>query len=123
TWEADWFLDGSALSNLWIAKAGVSLSPTEKIEVGLDLLYMEALDAFDTPVWRRVGPGRVPLTFLFPFQTRKSDTDLGVQTIVRAEYAYTDDLTLESGWAHLFTGEGLEDGNFVDANGLEFLGG
>lgn len=123
SWEADWILDGSALSNIWIAKAGVSASPREKIEVGLDLLYLEALEAFDTPVFARVGPARLPVTLLFPFLTRESDTDLGFQTILWAEYAYSEDLSFEAGWAHLFTGGGLEDGNFVDANGLEFLGG
>jgi len=123
TWEADWFLDGSALSNLWIGKAGISASPTDKIEIGLDLLYMEALEAFDTPVWGRFGSGRTPLTLLFPFLTRESDTDLGFQTILWSNYAYSDNLSFEAGWAHLFTGDGLEDGNFVDANGLEFLGG
>lgn len=123
SWEADWFLDGSALSNLWIGKAGLSATPSEKLEIGLDFLYLEALDAFDTPVWRRYGPNRTPLTFLFPFQTRKGSKDLGIQAIFWAEYAYSDDLSFEGGWAHLFTGEGLKDGNFVDSNGLGFLGG
>lgn len=123
TWEADWFIDGSALSNVWIAKAGISANPTEKITAGLDVLYFETLAAFDTPVFGRVGPNRAPLTLLFPFVTRESDKDLGVETILWAEFAYSDDVSFEAGWAHFFTGDGLADGNFVGANGLEFLGG
>ena len=123
SWEVDWFLDGSAMSNVWIGKAGVSASPTDAIEVGLDLVYFEVLEAFDTPAAFRLGRFSVPIAPNLSFWTREGDDDLGYQTILWLNYAYSEDLLFEVGWAHMFTGGAFEDGAFVDLNGLGFFGG
>lgn len=123
SWEADWFLDANNLSNVWILKAGVSANPTEKIEVGLDALYFETVDTFRSPVLGRFGASRMPVYALTPWGGKESDPDLGTETVLWMAYAYSDDLLFEAGWAHFFTGDGLEDGNFVNLNGLGFYGG
>lgn len=123
TWESDLYLGASALSNVVIGKIGIEAAPTDKIEVGLDFLYFEALETFETPVWGRFGPDRAPRIFPLPFITRESDSYLGSETVLWMLYAYSEDLTFEAGWAHFFTGDGLADGNFVDGNGLVFQGG
>ena len=40
-----------------------------------------------------------------------------------ATYSYSEDLCFKAGWAHLFVGDGLADGNYNSANGLGFNGG
>jgi len=123
SWEADWFLDTNNLSNVWILKAGVSANPTEKIEAGLDVYYFETVDTFRSPVLGRFGASRMPVYALTPWGGKESDPTLGTETVLWMTYAYSDDLLFEAGWAHFFTGDGLEDGNFVDQNGLGFFGG
>jgi hypothetical protein len=118
SWEAEWFFDGSYLSNAWIGKAGVSATPLEAVEVGLDVLYLETLDAFDAPVSWKVGPFYIPIAQNLPCWTTESDTDLGWETILWATYAYSEDLSFEVGWNHLFTGDALKRGAYSDANGL-----
>lgn len=123
SWEVDWFLDGGNLSNVWILKGGISAAPTEKLDVGLDGIYFEALESFHTPVLARLGQNRIPINGPFPWNGREGDDDLGFETILWGSYAYSHDLTFEAGWAHFFTGDGLKDGSFVDQNGLAFFGG
>jgi hypothetical protein len=38
-------------------------------------------------------------------------------------YNYSEDLYFSVGWDHLFVGDGLEEGNFIGGNGLDFAGG
>ena len=123
SWEVDWFLDASSLSNVWLLKTGISATPTEKLDLGLDLMYFEALDTFRSPVLARLGRNRIPITGPFPWNGRDGDDSLAWQTALWMTYAYSDDLSFEAGWSHLFTGDGLEDGSFVDQNGLAFFGG
>ncbi|MBI2421924.1 MAG: alginate export family protein [Candidatus Hydrogenedentes bacterium] len=123
SFEADSFLDGSNMSNIWMLKAGGTLSPTEKLELGLDMLYFEVVEPFDTPVLGRVGKSRTPVYSIFPFWTRESDEQLAWEFTFWLAYAYSEDLSFELGWGHFFPLEGLEDGSFVDSMGLEFYGG
>ncbi len=123
SWEVDWFLDGGSLSNVWLLKTGVSATPTEKFEVGLDAIYFETVDPFRSPVLGRFGRSRLPVYSPFPWGGKKSDGTLGTETIAWVTFNYSDDLLFEAGWAHFFTGKGLEEGNFVDQNGLGFYGG
>lgn len=128
-WEYSEFLDATELSNVWIARGGVSASPTEKVELTLLASYFEAIDEFDVPphfflLGRRflIAPF-VPFMGLAPWWTRSNDSDLGWELELIAKYNYTEDLSFEAGWAHLFAGDGLGDGNFVNSNGLAFNGG
>ena len=67
--------------------------------------------------------GRVPIAPGLSWWTTENDTDLGVETQIFFEYNYSEDLTFELGWAHIFTGDGLAEGNYSRWNGLLFTGG
>ena len=130
-WEYSEFLDtDGALSNCQIFRAGVSAMPTESIELKLDVTYMEALDEFAAPAYFTLGRYRIPWAPVFilgipidSWLTDDSDNDLGWEVKLSGIYHYSEDLTFEAGWAHLFTGDGLDDGNFTQSNGLAFDGG
>ena len=119
------FIDvNSDLSNVWLITAGVSAAPTESVKVNLKATYFEALDTFQTIQYWNVAGTRIVPVFPFPFWfTRDNSSDLGWEVDLSAVYNYTEDLTFEVGYSHFFTGEGLKEGNFVNANGLAFNGG
>lgn len=122
-YEYDYFFDASALSNCWLLQAGAAICPTEKLELSADITYINALGTFDRPLSVPFGPGRLFLAPDYPFLTKSGSGDLGWQLGVNAAYAYSDDLAFELGWAHLFAGDALEDGVFVDEHGLRYVGG
>ncbi|HEX72086.1 MAG TPA: hypothetical protein ENN65_02085, partial [Candidatus Hydrogenedentes bacterium] len=93
-WKDDIFFDSSALSNVWKFKTGASLNITESLEAALDLTYTGVVDAFDTPVLRRVGPYRAPIAF-FPFVTSKGAKDLGFEVCLSLGYDYSESLRFE----------------------------
>ena len=115
-------LDRSDLSNVWLARGGVTAHPTESITLGATVSYFQSLAAYEAPVHTNVfgHPLWLPgLTFL----TRPNDKDLGIETGLTATYNYTSDLQFEAGWYHLFSGDGLTEGNYSLGNGLLFTGG
>jgi len=57
------------------------------------------------------------------FWTNESSAEMGVETGLWSRYHYSEDLVFEAGWSHLFTGDGLLEGNYCDYHGLEFNGG
>jgi hypothetical protein len=111
------------LSNFWTVRGGVSAHPTESIETGLDVSYFGVLETFDLPRHVKVGSNRILLARGLSFLTQESGDDLGWELNLWLKYRYTADLTFETGWSHLFTGDGLADGNFNDMHGLLFNGG
>ncbi len=111
-WSYSGVLDGTDLTNAYIFHTGFNLLPTEKIEVAFDLGYYLADETFDQP-----------RLFLFPFWTRESDDELGFEFDISMTYNYSEDLYFCVGWDHLFVGDGLEEGNFIGGNGLDFAGG
>ena len=122
-WNYSDILDSTDLSNFWTARIGVSAAPTENIEFLVRLSYFESVETFDEPYsfwWNRTR--FVPFWFL-PWLTQEVDDELGWELGTYVSYAYSEDLTFELGWMHLFVGDGLEHGNFGDSNGLGFLGG
>jgi len=111
SWREDWVLDGNDMSNFWKAYLSVSDTPLDPLEIGLDVLYLQALDAFSHPVG------------LLPFRERTGHKDLGWQLGVWAVYTYSEDLSFEAGYCHYFVGQGIADGVFVYSNGLDLIGG
>jgi len=109
------------LSNAWIGRVGALASPVEKLRVLLMVSYFEAVDEFDAPWTLDVGPWRIPTPF--SFWTEENDASLGVETDLFVWYQYSEDLTFELGWAHLFADDGLTDGQYSRFNGLLFTGG
>ncbi|MBI2425023.1 MAG: alginate export family protein [Candidatus Hydrogenedentes bacterium] len=100
------------LSNFWQMRGGVSLAPSEKVTAGLNVAYFVSDEPFDRPAF----PG---LSFL----TRETDDELGWTTFLWGKYQYSQDLSFMLVWEHLFTGDGLADGNYFARNGLELVGG
>lgn len=106
-WEYSEFIDNTNLSNAWIVRAGVSVSPTEKVKLALALSYYETVDGREDG-W--LGLRRW-------WSDDENDT-IGVEAGLNAVYDYSEDLQFEAGYAHLFVEDGLTDGNFVVGNGL-----
>jgi hypothetical protein len=125
-WEYSNFLDASNadLSNVWLARIGGSIMPTEQLKVNVSGTYFQALEPYDTtwPVIWLFGYRWLPLYDL-SFISQENDDDLGWEVAVSATYQYTEDLSFEVGYSHFFVGDGLSDGNFVINNGLGFNGG
>ncbi len=122
-WEYSEFLENTDLSNTMIFRGGVSAMPTENIEVLLAVSYFDALEEWDEP-WNFyfLGNRFVPFSFL-PWLTEEVDSELGWEVGLYLTYNYTEDLSFEVGYAHLFIGDGLENGQFVNGNGHLFNGG
>jgi opacity protein-like surface antigen len=114
---------GQDLSNAWQARGGVQVKVRDNLSAGLTVAYWEALEPFDRPLALHLGRWYVPVAPEYSFLTRENDTDLGLTTHLHATYNYTDDLFIRVGWEHLFTGDGLEQGNFLHRFGQEFTGG
>ena len=122
-WEYSEFLENTDLSNAYVIRAGVSVMPTESIEVLLKAAYFESLEAFDTPAYFNLGRWMIPIAPALPFWTMENETYLGTEVGLYVTYHYSEDLVFEAGWAHLFTDDGLDEGNFSNGNGLLFNGG
>jgi len=120
------FLDvgNQDLSNVWLARAGVSAMPTENLKVAVMGTYLQTLDAYDTtwPIWWIFGSRVLPL-FPLSFVSDETSKDLGWELTATATYNYSEDLSFQVGYSHLFVGDGLADGNFNLLNGLGFDGG
>ena len=123
-WEYSEFIENTELSNVWIGRGGVSVKPTESTEVLLTVSYFEALEAYDV-TWPNYFLLGTRVTWLAPFSwiTEENDTDLGWEVGLYMTYDYTEDLSFQVGYAHLFVGDGLGQGNFNALNGLGFNGG
>jgi len=115
----------SALSNAWSVRGGVEAAPTESLVLKLNVACYEAVEAFDQPIPRPVYWHDYIFTLNHPFSflTTHGDKDLGWEADLIVTYSYSKDLTFEAGWSHLFTGDGLTEGNYVDLNGLTYSGG
>jgi len=108
-WEYSEFIENTDLSNVFIYRAGVSVQPTEAIEVGLSGTWFEVDDeAPDTGWW---------------FWKNEADTTVGIESSLWMAYQYSDDLSFNMGWAHFFGDDGLEDLNVGPWNGLATYGG
>lgn len=121
--QQDIFLDGTALSNFWLVRGGMEITPTDRVQIGADLLYKEVVEPFARPLGFRLVRWLTPIAPQYPFLQEKGAKDLGWQFSLYGTYAYSDDLSFEAGWTHYFVGEAIRDGAFVDSNGLGFIGG
>ncbi len=111
------------LSNFWMLRGGFSVQPAETLEAGMDLAMFRVIEPFQLPLHCWLNGRRVTFARDLSFLTRTADKDMGWEMGIWGRYRYSDDLTFEAGWSHLFTGKALHDGNFVDLNGLAYNGG
>jgi hypothetical protein len=125
-WEYSEFLADGDLSNAIVFRGGLSLAPTETVEVLLTGAYFLADETFTSNG-----------VLGFPFLGYESDDELGWELGLYLSYDYTEDLVFNFGYAHFFAGDGVDrtrtgifsnlfprfGGNFVNANGLGRVGG
>jgi len=116
------------MSNFWTVKVGVTANATEKVSTGLCVAHFEVLETFDWPRYIQL-PGlwapdiRFPIVPELGFWTQEADDDIGEVAHLWVKYQYSEDLWIKVGWEHLFTGDALEDGNFIKRNGLLMTSG
>jgi hypothetical protein len=94
------FIDSTDLSNVWTVGGGASAQVTESIGITGVANYFQVVEDFGA-----------------------SDDDLGIEVALYASYQYSEDLGFNVGYAHFFSGDGVEDGQFVASNGNAFIGG
>ncbi|MCA1901284.1 MAG: alginate export family protein [Candidatus Hydrogenedens sp.] len=115
------FIDISGMTNFWQVYSGVSVNPTEKVEVSFELSYLQTISPFDSPYSFSLGSYEFyPLGYL-SFFTQENPKDLGWQTLLTLSYAYNEDLNFETGWSHFFVGDGIVKGAFLDNYGTSFI--
>lgn len=119
----NFFDEIAQMSNAWTVGAGVQLHPFECLEIRLQAAYFGVIAPFDLPKSLDIAGRTVPIAGPFSFWTDRADSDLGWDVSLSSIYRYSQDLEFEAGWSHLFTGEGLAEGNYTDYNGLLFSGG
>jgi hypothetical protein len=100
-WEYSEFLGNTDLSNLLILRGGASAQVTEKIDVSGVVTWFQADEE----------------------TAGDSDDDIGIEVGLYANYQYSEDLYFEVGYAHFFSGDGIEDGNYIAGNGGSLVGG
>jgi len=122
-WEYSEFIENTDLSNAYVLRGGVSVQPTESIEALLAISYFKTLEEFDEPKNVSIGGFKVPVAPALSFWTQENDDELGWEAALYVTYHYSEDLSFQVGWAHLFVGDGLQDGQFSALNGLGFNGG
>ncbi len=105
-WEYSEFLENTDLSNAIVYRAGIGVQPSESLSLLLALSYFQADVAEDYGMW---------------FWEWTADDDLGLEAGLYADYQYSEDLVFRAGYAHLFVDDGIEDGNWVNLNGLAQL--
>jgi len=99
------FLDDTSLSNALVYRAGLSGMASERIELGLDLRYIEADDQL------RKG-------WFLGYWEHGGDDANGFETHLHGTYRYSEDLIFRAGWAHFIAEGGVEEGNLILGNGL-----
>jgi len=117
----DNFIDLSGMTNFWQLYSGVSVKPIEKVEVGFEVAYLQAVSAFDKPYSFTMGDIEFYPFSPFSFLTQTNSKDLGWQTLLSLTYQYSEDLSFETGWSHFFIGDGLVEGNFLDNYATSYI--
>jgi hypothetical protein len=111
-------------SNLWAAYGGVMVHPTEALTLVAAVSYVNSLEQYDItwPSFFLLGR-RINLLYPFSFIDQENPDDLCWEASLTAVYRYTEDLSFEAGYSHMFLGDGAAAGNFNIGNGLGFEGG
>ena len=111
-------------SNMWAVFGGVSASPTERLRVVLAGAYVQSLADYKTPwpTFNILGLRVSPLSY-FSFLDESNSDDLCVELALKGVYTYSEDLTFECGYSHMFLSDGAAIGHFNVANGLLTQGG
>ncbi|HOE65968.1 MAG TPA: alginate export family protein [Candidatus Hydrogenedentes bacterium] len=115
--------DNGWLSNFIQAGAGVEFKPTDSVLVHMHVAKDWADKPFDLPWSIKLGRYRVPIMPSWSFLTQEGSTDIGWEGAIWVKYNYTKDLSFLLYYNHLWVGEGLADGAYIQFNGTDFSGG
>lgn len=115
--------DNGWLSNFAQAGLGVEIQPTEAVRLHFHVAKDWIVAPFDYPVSFKLGKFRVPIAPALSFWTEEGSDDIGWEVAFWAKYNYSPDLYFLLYYNHLFTGEGLARGAFIQFNGTDFSGG
>ncbi|MCC6697038.1 MAG: alginate export family protein [Candidatus Hydrogenedentes bacterium] len=110
-------------SNFHIFLLGVEAKPTDAIGIEANVMKLGNNEAFDHPASVSVGQFRIPLAPALSFWTEESGKDIGWMARLYFTYSYSEDLQFRLLLEHLFADGDLDEGNFMNSNGLEFYGG
>ena len=121
SYREDNFIDISAMTNFWKVYSGATCNVNESTELGIEVMYLQTVSPFDSPVSLDIGNQQVYIFGPLSFITRENSKDIGWQTLVYINYSLTEDFSIELGWAHFFVGDGLAEGSFIDSNGTDFI--
>lgn len=121
-YENDAFFDGSALSNYWQTQLGIQIQPHDKIVLTTDIAYLQVVAPFRYPVGSSCGGKMYPYLSPLSFWTKKGNTDLGWLYNAALVYQYTEDISLELGYSHIFAGKAFSGGGYIFDNGLTNTG-
>ena len=114
---------GQDMSNFWQIRGGVTVKPTAQVKATARVAYFGVVEPFDAPLHFTMGRFFVPIVPGLPFWTKEASDELGWTSTLIADYAYSEDLSFQLIWEHLFPGEGLREGSFLHRYGLEYSGG
>ena len=95
-WEYSEFVTGAADSNQIIYRGGISVAPTESVELSLLASYFQVEDELET--------GGL-LANLFGWDD--NEDQLGLELGLYADYQYSSDLVFRAGYAHFFGDDAL----------------
>lgn len=115
--------DNGWLSNYYSVSANLDLHPTEKIKLHFHLAKGWIDKPFDRPVSFEIGDFSIPIAPAFSFWTEEGSDDLGWEATAYLKYNYTEDVSILFYYNHLFAGDGLTDGSFIQFNGTDYSGG
>lgn len=91
------------MTNMHILRLGASAEPMEKLTVSVDFYGFWLAEDDDDDSAYTLGLIQIPAF------VGESEEDVGYELDLKAEYQYTEDLTLSAGWAHFFVGEAFEN--------------
>ncbi len=115
--------DNGWLSNFMSLALGAQFKPTEQVIVNLQVAKAWVVEPFDYPAMFRLGRFYVPIFPALAPWTEEGDDDLGYEVAAWVKYNYTEDLSFMLYYAHLFPGDGLTRGSFIQYNGTQSSGG
>lgn len=122
--------DNADMTNFKIAQLGVTMKPTEKLMWQVRAYNVWADETFKWPAYVKVPrttwwqpTGRLLIAPFFSFWDKDSSDNLGFTLDTVLKYDYSQDLTMFLYYGHLWTGDGLRDGAYINSYGNMFNGG
>jgi len=122
--------DNADMTNYWQVGGGVTMAPTEKLAWIVRAYNTWVDETFDWPAYLSVPKtrwwiptGRLLIAPPLSFWTKESDDNLGFSVDTILKYSYNSNLTFLLYYGHLFPGDGVRDGAYINWYGNMMNGG